>query len=180
MAKAKTAVFTITDGVTLNNGQSGAANMVTMDVGHMIDAASSQGLEILSADFMFQNSLTSAGSFSPDIGASFGADSTVTVQLTDVNPGTALVGATDRSLVASTNLHYGHGDNIVTSASDFQPDSFEGDGRYVVNDTLYLTADPSTTIVSNQNLEISCRLRCKIVTLSKKDWIALALQTGPL
>ena len=181
MAKAKTAIFTITDGVSLTNAGGGAANMASMSIGHMIDAAESQGLEILDVAFQFQNALTGAGSYSPDLSASFGADSTVTVQLTDINPGTALVGAFDRSIIGSTNLHYGHGDNIVTMASDFQPDSFGiGDGRYVVNDTLYLVGDPSTTIVANNDLQVSVRLRARVVSLSKKDWIALALQTGPL
>ena len=179
MAKAKTAVFTITDAVTLNNGGGGAANTATLDIGHMIDAASSQGLEILSVEYCYQNALTSAGAFSPDLGACFGADATVSIQLTDTSE-SGLIGAFERGLISSNQLHYGHGDNIVTNISDFQPDSFEGDGRYVVNDTLYLTADPSVTIVANQALEITCRVRAKVVTLSKKDWIALALQTGPL
>ena len=180
MAKAKTAVFTITDGVTLNNGQSGAANQVTLDIGHMIDVAESQALEIMSVDFLFQNSLTSVGTFSPAVGTCFGADSSVTVQLSDQNPGTALISATDRSLIASTNLNYGHGDNIFTIASDLNPDSFPTDGRLVVNDTLYLVADPSTTIAASNALFCQIRIRARVVSISKKDWVALALQTGPL
>jgi hypothetical protein len=180
MAKAKTAVFTITDGAILNNAGSGGASTATLDIGHMIDVAESQALEIMSVDFLFENALTQAGSYSADIGASFGADSTVGVQLTDINPGTALVSQADRSLIASTQLHYGHGDNIVTNVSDFNPDSFPGDGRYVVNDTLYLTADPSSTIVANNALQCNVRIRAKVVKLSKRDWVGLALQTGPL
>lgn len=184
MAKAVSGIFTLTDAVSLNNGQSGAANSSTMDIGHMIQVSDRQALEILSVDYLWQNTLTEVGTYSPALGACFGADASTSVQLSDVNPGGSLRAAYDRQLISSTNLHYGHGDNIFTNVSDFQPDDFKGsegqNGRFVVNDTLYIVADPSVTIVASNACMCTLRIRARIVQLSVKDYVALSLETGPL
>lgn len=184
MAKGKTGVFTITDAVSMNNGHSGAAQQSTMDIGHMINVADQEALEILSVDYLWQNSLTQAGSYSPALGDCLGADASIAVQISDVNPGTALRAAYDRQLISSTVLNYGHGDNIWTNVNDFQPDDFKGpdgqNGRFVVNDTLYIVADPSVTVAANNALMCTVRIRARIVKLSTKDFVALSLETGPL
>ena len=48
----------------------------------------------------------------------------ISVQLTDLNPGTALVQADDQSLIASGSLSVDVANNIASHSSDLYPDNF--------------------------------------------------------
>ena len=103
-----------------------------------------------------------------------GGSGLVTVQLTDLNRG-GLVFANDRALVASGNLEYDT-DAFLTNATDLYPDNFgrgADDGRYVVNDQLYITG--RTSVLSGAGLNITVRVNASIVSLSAKDFMAIAI-----
>jgi hypothetical protein len=96
-------------------------------------------------------------------------------QLTDLNRG-GVVFANDRALVSSGVLIHDQ-DAYMTNVVDFFPDNFgkgSDDGRYVVNDQLYLTAR-STSLPADLNVTVM--IKASIVTLTSKDWIAIAIQS---
>ena len=71
----------------------------------------------------------------------------ISTQLTDLNPGTALVRADNQSLIASSGLNIDQLNNIASHAVDIYPDNYGSAGTLsemfmVVNDTLYLTSGP--------------------------------------
>ena len=170
MATKKTSMFTLTERVTIS-----AANtqtFATIDLGSYVDVGDRQALQVHSVDFIFQGT-TAAG----EINGSMGANGTVHVQVTDLNRG-ALIFANDRALVASGQLVLDT-DGFLASSSDQYPDNFgkgADDGRYVVNDQIYITG-LSTVIASNQAVNVTVRVNASIVTLSSKDFMAIAIQS---
>jgi hypothetical protein len=50
------------------------------------------------------------------------------------------------------------------------------DGRFVVNDQLYVTG-LSTIIASSKAVNVTVRVNCSIVSLSAKDFMAIAIQS---
>lgn len=171
MATKKTAIFTLTERLTLS--AAGSTASATIDLGSYIDVADRQGLQVHSVDFIFQG--TDANT---TLATTFAADSTSFVQVLDLNRG-GLVFANDRSLVASGTLHYGHGDNIVSNESDMFPDNYgkgSDDGRYVVNDQLYIYARTGV-LAANQDLNVTVRVNASVVSLSAKDFMAIAIQS---
>ena len=68
---------------------------------------------------------------------------------------------------------------IESSAADFYPDNFGklDESRMVVNDSLYLVAAVNTTLAANHEVRITARIKCRIVKLSTKDWMAIAIQS---
>ena len=89
-----------------------------------------------------------------------------------------MVFSNDRSLVASGNLNYDI-DAFLTNATDLYPDNFgkgSDDGRYVVNDQLYITGQ-TTAIGGSKALNVTVRVNASIVTLSAKDFMAIAIQS---
>ena len=150
-----------------------AETFATIDLGSYVDVGDRQALQIHSVDFIFQG--TTAGT---SLNTTFGADASAFVQVTDLNRG-GLVFANDRALVASGNLHFGAGDNNIGNESDIYPDNFgkgSDDGRFVVNDQLYITAQ-SLLIAADQALNVTVRVNASIVTLGAKDFMAIAIQS---
>jgi hypothetical protein len=47
----------------------------------------------------------------------------------------------------------------------------------VVNDTLYLTGGNDGAAVGGASLNLTARIRARVVKLGSKDWMALALQS---
>jgi hypothetical protein len=107
------------------------------------------------------------------------ADSSFTSQLTDLNPGTLLVRADDNSLIASSSLDVDFGNNQGTTTQDFFPDNFGKleESRMVVNDSLYLTCGIDGGDVATAIVNITARIKCRIVKLNTKDWMAIAIQS---
>jgi hypothetical protein len=84
--------------------------------------------------------------------------------------------ADDRALVASGAIHL-DGNGGVFNASDLYPDNFgkgSDDGRYVVNDQLYITGYASG-LASSMNATV--RVNASIVSLTAKDFMAIAIQS---
>jgi len=172
MATKKTSMFTLTERLTIT-----AANtdtFATIDLGSYVDVGDRQALQVHSVDFIFQG--TTASAIGPT--GSFGATTAgVGVQLTDLNRG-GLVFSNDRALVASGVLNF-DSDAFLTHATDLYPDNFgkgSDDGRFVVNDQLYITALTSA-LASNQAVNITVRVNCSIVSLTAKDFMAIAIQS---
>ena len=170
MATKKTSMFTLTERLTMSTTNE---TFATIDLGSYVDVGDRQALQIHSVDFIFQG--TAAGT---SLNTTFGADASAFVQVTDLNRG-GLVFANDRALVASGNLHFGAGDNIVSNESDIYPDNFgkgSDDGRFVVNDQLYITGKTGI-IAGSQALNVTVRVNASIVTLGAKDFMAIAIQS---
>ncbi len=169
MATKKTSMFTLTERVTITAID--AATTATIDLGSYVDVGDRQALQVHSVDFIFQGADPNTS-----ITASLLGGQTI-VQLTDLNRG-GLVFADDRALVASGVLTHDT-DGYLTNATDLYPDNFgkgSDDGRYVVNDQLYITAilDQSTF---NADVNVTVRVNASIVSLTAKDFMAIAIQS---
>ena len=170
MATKKTSMFTLTERLTI--AASGTETFATIDLGSYVDVGDRQALQIHSVDFIFQG--TTAAERMP---IAFGANGACAIQVTDLNRG-GLVFSNDRALVASGSLDYASGGFLVNSA-DMYPDNYgkgSDDGRYVVNDQLYLTGRASQ-INSNTAVNVTVRVNCSVVTLGAKDFMAIAIQS---
>ena len=104
----------------------------------------------------------------------------MTAQLTDLNPGTQFVRADNQSLIASQHIDIDNGNNSSTSNQDLYPDNFGpaalSEAFMVVNDTLYLVAGINGDAAAS-NLFITARIKCRVVKLSNKDFMAIAIQS---
>ena len=170
MATKKTAPFTLTERLTLTTGPSPSVSG-TIDLGSYVDVGDRQGLIIHSVDYVFQGA--TAGD---DILASMPGASSYLVQVLDLNRG-GLAFANDRALVSSAALTQGN-TNDLHLGTDLFPDNFgKGamDGRIVVNDNLYLEGKCTGTTTADTNITV--RVTASIVTLSQKDFMAIAIQS---
>jgi len=170
MATKKTSMFTLTERMTIS--AAATATFATIDLASYVDVGDRQALQIHSVDFVFQSTNASG-----NVPGAMGGTGTVHIQVTDLNRG-GLVFANDRALVASGQLNYDT-DGFLTQAADIYPDNFgkgSDDGRYVVNDQLYLTG-LSTVIAGGESVNITARVNASIVTLSSKDFMAIAIQS---
>jgi hypothetical protein len=170
MATKKTSMFTLTERVTVS--AAATDTFATIDLGSYVDVGDRQALQIHSVDFIFQS--TTAGQSVP---AAMGGTGVVHCQITDLNRG-GLVFANDRALVASGQLEYDT-DGFLTNNADLFPDNFgkgSDDGRFVVNDQLYITAR-SSVVAGSQAVNVTVRVNASIVTLGAKDFMAIAIQS---
>ncbi len=179
MAKALTGTFTITDQLQMTFADGDNAYVTsTIPIGSLIDVGDAQALEIEQVDYIYQNldetdnhyeAIHASAPYDTDVG--FGA------QLMDRNAGTWL-SAADNNLIPSSQVLYDLNNGIHTAA-DFFPDDFQKtNGRFVVNDELYLTGYNSKKPASaNDSLAIVARIRAKVVKLSTRDWMAISLET---
>jgi len=171
MATKKTAMFTLTERVTIS-----AANTTTfasIDLGSYVDVGDRQALQIHSVDFIHQGT-TAVENFPQATMANPGA---IMCQMTDLNRG-GLVFCNDRALVASSQLAYDT-DGFLANTADIYPDNYgkgSDDGRFVVNDELYISA-LATVLASSKAVNITVRVNASIVTLSSKDFMAIAIQS---
>jgi len=70
--------------------------------------------------------------------------------------------------------------SIVSIGPDLFPDIFGklDESRMVVNDSLYVTAGFSgSALAADRSYWLTCRCKCRIVKLSTKDWMAIAIQS---
>jgi hypothetical protein len=177
MATKKTSMFTLTERLTIDSASSNY--FATIDLGSYVDVGDRQALQIHSVDFVFQGT-TAAVSVPTAMGytqAGTGQAGMVAVQVTDLNRN-ALIFADDRALIASGVLNYEE-DGFLSNTTDLYPDNFgkgSEDGRYVVNDQLYLTG-MSTSVAGGEDINVTVRVNATIVTLSAKDFMAIAIQS---
>jgi len=174
MATSKTSSFWLTETVTVPNGSADNTRFQgTIDLGAYVDVGDQQALSIESVDAIWQR------------GADFGNDAesflltagAVGYQLDDLNPGTAFVRADDNNLVASGAMNISAG--VVSHSNDFYPDTFGklDEARTVVNDQLYLVAGIDGAVSGAADLYLTVRIKCRIVKLNTKDWMAIAIQS---
>ena len=170
MATKKTAIFTLTERLTIAAG-AGVTGSAVIDLGSYVDVGDRQAIQIHSVDYIYQGNV-------PD-GSVFGAipgGSTVHTQVLDLNRG-GVVFANDRALVSSSQLRLdtAGGSDMDT---DLYPDNFgkgADDGRFVVNDALYIECATQATTTASFNVTV--RVNASIVTLSQKDFMAIAIQS---
>lgn len=171
MATKKTSMFTLTERLTLAANSTNV--FATIDLGSYVDVGDRQALQIDSVDFIYQG--TNA---SEVLQVTFSGDSETKIQITDLNRGD-FVFANDRAMIASGQLNFDTGTNQLSNDADIYPDNFgkgSDDGRYVVNDQLYLVGK-TTGLASGKALNVTARLNCSIVSLSAKDFMAIAIQS---
>jgi len=170
MATKKTSMFTLTERISIT--AAGTPTFATIDLGSYCDVGDRQGLQIHSVDFIWQGS---SGASSATL--AMGGSAYAICQVTDLNRGD-VVFANDRALVASGALNYDT-DAFLTNETDLYPDNYgkgSDDGRYVVNDALYLVAE-STAVGAGQTINVTVRVNASIVTLNAKDFMAIAIQS---
>ena len=177
MASAQTGSFYLTETITMPAASAASSRFQgTVDLSSYVSVPSGMAISIDQVDFIWQT----GADFGQELSAMLAVNGALSTQLTDQNPGTVFVRADDNSLIASGALNIDAVNNIGTHVADIYPDSFGpaalSDTFLCVNDTLFLVAgnDASATLA-----EISCtvRIRARIVKLSSRDWMAIAIQS---
>ena len=169
MATKKTSMFTLTERLTISAIDTDT--FATIDLGSYVDVGDRQSLQVHSVDFIFQGA-TASTTIIDSLG-----NGQVMVQVTDLNRG-GLVFADDRALVASGVLTHDN-DGYLSQATDMYPDNYgkgSDDGRYVVNDQLYITALLDQSAFTN-DINVTVRVNASIVSLTAKDFMAIAIQS---
>jgi hypothetical protein len=167
MATKKTSMFTLTERLTIT--ASGADTFATIDLGSYVDVGDRQALQVHSVDFIFQGATPSNG-----VAGSLPSTQAALIQVTDLNRG-GLVFADDRALVASAALYEDSGGSF----NDMYPDNYgkgADDGRYVVNDQLYIVGRVTGGTLGG-DVNCTIRVNASIVSLSAKDFMAIAIQS---
>lgn len=178
MATAKTGSFYLTETITLPAASpDGTIVQGSIDLGAYVNVATGQAVAVEQVDFVFQVGSTR----SPDVANMLATNGALGVQLTDLNPGTALVRADDQSLIASGGLNIDVTNNIATHTQDLYPDNFGptslSEAFMVVNDTLYLCAGNFGALTGGSAVLVTARIKCRVAKLSSKDWMAIAIQS---
>lgn len=170
MAVKKTSMFTLTERLSISAPTTDT--FATIDLGSYVDVGDRQAIQVHSVDFIFQGTTPAE-----PIYTTLPTASQVTVQVTDLNRG-ALVFSNDRALVASGILNFDQ-DAYLSMATDLYPDNYgkgSDDGRYVVNDQLYITGNASALGVGGV-VNVTVRVNASIVSLTAKDFMAIAIQS---
>jgi len=174
MAKAKTGEFWLTETIQLPAASaSGTRVMGTIDLGAYVDVGDRQSIEISFVDYIWQQS----DDYSSDPGGMVAGNATLGAQISDLNPNTLFTLANHNALISSAALSIDQPNNISSHSSDFYPDDFKGEGKFVVNDTLYVVAGVDGNAIGAQIVYCTVRCRVKIVTLSMMDYMGLAVQS---
>jgi len=178
MATAKTGSFYLTETITMTGGlASGARVQGVIDLGAYVNVATGQAVAVESVDFVLQR----GSDYGSDVEAMLTTNGAVTFQLSDLNPGTALIRADDQALIASGSLNIDATNNIGTHISDLYPDNFGpaalSEAFMVVNDSMYLVAGPDGANIGTSDVYLTARIKARIVKLGTKDWMAIAIQS---
>lgn len=178
MTKSMTGSFYLTETVTLPAATPGGTRVQgTIDLSAYVNVPTGQAIAIESVDFIYQ----SGPGFSQAFETMLTSNGSVSAQLVDQNPGTAFVRADNHSLAASSGLNIDIVNNIGTHNADIYPDNFGpanlSEAFLVVNDGLFLTAGTDGGNVALVDLLVTVRIRARVVKLSTKDWMAIAIQS---
>lgn len=163
MAKAKTASFYIRRTVDCSSSN---PQLVTIDTSAYVDPADRQGVMIESVDYVFFDDNTNL----PLLPA---ADKATAVQLL-TGAYTELQPLDEEDLISSASVIHDSGAGIYNNA-DLYPDVLgTNDGRIIVDDQLSLIGESNDAFT---NATCAVIIKAKVVTLTNKDYMALALQT---
>jgi len=177
MAKSKTGSFWLTESVEI--AAAGTVGTGNIDLGAYVDVGDQQAIAIESVDFIWQRHVTSNDTYDSYFDGAFVGDAALDVQLSDLNPGGVIQRADDNSLIASAALLIADTENIVSMGPDLYPDNFGklDESRMVVNDSLYVVSHASNAVAATFGLVCTARIKCRIVKLTSKDWMAIAIQS---
>ena len=178
MTKSMTGSFYLTETVGLSAAAAdGTRTQATVDLSAYVNVPTGQAIAIESVDFIWQN----GSNFDGNVEGMVAANGALSMQLTDLNPGTVFVRADSQTLIASGSLQIDQANNIASHQSDLYPDNFGpanlSESFLVVNDTLYLTAGVDGTALGAASVYCTARIRCRVVKLSSSDWMAIAIQS---
>jgi hypothetical protein len=178
MATAKTGSFYLTETISLPAGTTSGTRVAgTIDLGAYVSVAQGMAIAVESVDFIYQVS----SDFGTDAQSMLAGNGAISAQLTDLNPGTAFVRGDNQSLVASGGLNIDQANNIASHTTDLFPDNFGpaalSEAFMVVNDSMFLVAGPDATNVGSAAVYVTARIRCRVVKLGSKDWMAIAIQS---
>lgn len=178
MATAKTGSFYLTETVTFTAADPANTRIQgTIDLGAYVNVPTGQAIAIDSVDFVYQV----FADFGGNVNGMLAGNGCLSAQLSDLNPGTALLRADDQSLIASGQLNIDQANNIGTHTSDLYPDNFGpsalSESFMVVNDNLYLVAGNDNAAIGTGSVYVTARIRCRVVKLSQSDWMAIAIQS---
>ena len=177
MATAKTGSFYLTETVTIpDTSASGTRVQGVIDLGAYVNVPTGQAIAVEEVDFIWQVGADFSGSGNQAL-AGLGC---LNAQLVDLNPGTAFIRADDQSLVASQHIDIDQPNNITSESQDLFPDNFGpaslSEAFMVVNDSMYLVAGNDQSAAAD-DLYCTVRIRCRVVKLSSKDWMSIAIQS---
>lgn len=167
MARAKTAPFIVTEVIAASSTT--ATQSGILDLSAYVDPGDSQGVEIMSVDYIWFNQSTNMPI------ANGATPFQVVAQLKDNTNGN-LISYDNIHIVSSGSLYYAN-DYTVSNVSDTYPDilylSKDG-GRVTVNDSMEVCVKSSASV---SNLACAVRIQMRVISLTKRDYMTLALQT---
>jgi hypothetical protein len=177
MATSKTGSFWLSENVTIDAGSTSGTG--TIDLGAYVDVGDQQALAIEEVDVIWQVYNDSADVYNSQFYDMWAADNALDVQLSDLNPGGAILRADDNNLIASASMQFDDSNNVLSFGPDLYPDTFGklDQSRMVVNDQLYVVSKTGVTPSGIYNLSCTVRIKCRIVKLGLKDWMAIAVQS---
>lgn len=178
MATAKTGSFYLNETVELPTlSIDGTRVSGTLDLSAYVNVPTGQAIAVDQIDFVYQG----GAGFESNPEVMVDANGTIGVQVTDLNPGNAFVRADNQSLVASGAMAIDFSNNVASNIADLYPDNFGPSGLsdmfIVVNDQLYITAGIDGAAIGGVSVFVTARIRCRVVKLSTKDWMAVAIQS---
>ena len=178
MATAKTGSFYLTETVALASGSiDGARASGTLDLSAYVNVPTGQAIAVESVDFIWQN----GSNYDQNIENMVTGNGALSMQLTDLNPGGVFVRADNQSLIASGALNIDKTNNVGSHSSDLYPDNHGpaalSEAFMVVNDQLHLVGGVDGTAVGGAAVYLTARVKCRVVKLSSKDWMAIAIQS---
>jgi len=178
MATSKTGSFTLVERVNSTTATAGVFQG-TLDLGSIVDVGDQQAFAVESVDFIVQRYVTATGIWSGDLTAGTTSDCAFDMQLSDLNPGTAIIPADSNELIASALLQLDDTAGVYSRGPDLYPDNFGklDESRMVVNDQLYFVIDASAAPIAGVQWAVTARVRGRIVKLATKDWMAIAIQS---
>ena len=179
MATSKTGTFYLT--VTQELTAVDTVYQTTLDTGAYVDVGDSQALAVESVDFIIQARDTANDNYSNSLPGAVAGNAQFGAQVLTLNPGTAFVRADNTQLVASGVVYLDDTNSIVSIGPDLFPDDFGklDEAKMVINDNLYLvTALTGSAPAADRSVIITARLRCRVVKLSKSDWMSIAIETS--
>jgi len=177
MARSKTSSFWLTEAVVI--AAAGDNGTGTIDLGAYVDVGDQQGVAIEEVDFIWQDLDTASGEYSAALGGTVTGNTAFDAQLGDLNPAGLILRADDNQLIASGSMNIDDTNNVLSFGPDLYPDTFGtlDEARMVVNDQLYVVATSSSVINAGHSLVLVCRMKCRVVKLSTKDWMSIAIQS---
>ena len=121
MATAKTGSFYLTETIELPAASAGGTRVQgSIDLGAYVSVAQGMAVAIDQVDFIWQGGST----FFTLAESMVTANASLSLQLTDLNPGTGFVRADNQSLIASGAMNIDFANNVTSMSSDLYPDNF--------------------------------------------------------